>query len=187
MSLSWLSSMVGGRAVRSARQKGAPHAQRELGAQIDADAVQVRRVLLRDLVLGPEPADQTERTVIARVDATARPAASAWLDDAEDASGPALDVRTDWLFFPATPEAVLMGVAEDPTSGAPRFRFNLRFDADRHRHHLQTLSETGRLGLATVPLRIGQDRRLESPCVFVTVPRAALREFLRELPAAPVV
>jgi hypothetical protein len=186
MTLRWLSTMVGGKAVKSVRQKVAPYAQRELGAAVDADAVQVKRVVLRDLVLDPDESDEAERTVIARVDARSQPALDAWLN-APDADAPELDVRTDWLFLPAVPEAILMGVAEDPSSGASRFRFNLRFSADEYRRHLDTLSKTGLLGLTTVPLQISEERYLESPCVFVAVQADPLREFLREIPAAPTV
>jgi hypothetical protein len=96
-------------------------------------------------------------------------------------------VRTDWLFLPAVPEAILMGVAEDPTTSAPRFRFHLRLSADEYRRHLDHLSKTGLLGLTSVPLVIGDDRCLQSPCVFVMVHQEPLREFLRMIPAAPVV
>jgi hypothetical protein len=184
MTLRWLSSMVGGRAVKSVRQKVAPRAQRELGDAIDADAVTVRRVVLRDIVLDREAGELAERIVIARVNATTRPAMDAWLTDD---TAPDLDVRTDWLFLPAVPEAILMGVAEDPTTSAPRFRFNLRLSADEYRRHLDHLSKTGLLGLTSVPLVIGDDRCLQSPCVFVMVHQEPLREFLRMIPAAPVV
>jgi hypothetical protein len=176
--------MVRGRAVKSVRQKVAPRAQRELGEAIDADAVTVRRVVLRDVVLNRKAGKLAERTVIARVNASTQPAMDAWLTDE---TVPEIDVRTDWLFLPAVPEAILMGVAEDPTTGAPRFRFNLRLSADEYRRHLDHLSKTGLLGLTSVPLQIDDNRCLESPCAFVTVLREPLREFLRMIPAAPVV
>jgi hypothetical protein len=184
--------MVGGRAVKGVRQRVAPLAQRDLAAEIDADAVEVRRVLLRDLVWGTEEHSDAEgamiaeRTVIARVDATTKPAVDAWLHGA-DGQDAALDVRTDWIFFPSTPEAVLMVVAEDATSGTLRFRVNVRFAADPYRRHLETLVRTGVLGLTTIPLQIDENRRLLSPCVFVPVQQESLRAFLREIPATPVV
>jgi hypothetical protein len=183
MTLRWLSTMVGGRAVKSVRQKVAPKAQRELGDAIDADAVPVRRVVLRDVVLD-EAGETAERTVIARVNTSTQPAMDLWLTGS---GAPEVDVRTDWLFLPAVPEAILLAVAEDPTTGAPRFRFNLRLSADEYRRHLDQLSKTGRLGLTCVPLQIGEDRHLESPCAFVAVLQEPLREFLRMIPAAPVV
>jgi len=191
MSLRWLSSMVGGRAVKSVRQKVAPQAQRTLLTEIDADAVAIRRMLLRDLVWDDAPADAAEsgtakQTVIARVDASNQPALDAWLNATGESSSP-LDVRTDWIFFPATPEAVAIAVAKDAASGAPRFRFNLRLPADAYRRHLEALARIGSLGLTTVPLQIDERRRLLSPCLFVQVQQAPLRAFLREIPAVPVV
>jgi hypothetical protein len=186
MTLRWLSSMVGGRAVKSVRQKVAPQAQRELGAAIDADAVGVRRVMLRDVVLDPDADEEAERTVIVRVDARWQPAVDTWLNGT-DPDGAQLDVRTDWLFFPSTPEAVLMSVAEDAATGTPRFRFNLRFSADEYRRHLETLSQTGLLVLTAVPLQLSAERVLESPCALVEIQMEPLRTFLREIPAAPVV
>ena len=191
MSLGWLSSMVGGRAVRSARQRVAPQAQRNLLVEIDADAVPVRRLLLRDLVWDDVQADAADtgaaqRTVIARVDASTLPALDAWLNDTAGAR-PALAVRTDWIFFPATPEAVTIAVAEDAATGAPCFRFNLRLPADEYRRHLEALARSGSLGLTATPLRIDEGRRLLSPCAFIQVQRDPLRAFLREIPAVPVV
>jgi hypothetical protein len=187
MTLRWLSSMVGGRVVKSVRQKVAPQAQRELGAAIDADAIGVRRVMLRDVAIDPSSdSGEVEHTAIVRVDARWQPAIDQWLNGT-DADRAALDVRTDWIFFPATPEAVLMGVAEDAASGEARFRFNLRFSADEYRRHLERLAETGLLGLTTVPLQIDDRRRLASPCVFVALQVEPLRAFLREIPKAPVV
>jgi hypothetical protein len=113
---------------------------------------------------------------------------AAWLDGAEDGAdddGPEPEVRTDWIFIPTTPEAILIGVVrgEDGTS----FRVNLRFSADRYRRQLEALAETGLLGLMTVPLQRGPERELASPCTFVEVPTKPLRDFLRELPPVPVV
>jgi hypothetical protein len=178
--------MVGRQAVKNVRQKVAPQAQRDLGAAIEADAVKVRRVMLRDVVIDPEDSDEAERTVIVRVDARWQPTVDGWVNGTST-DGAALDVRTDWLFLPATPEAVLMGVADDATTGELRFRFNLRFSTDEYRRQLETLAETGLLALTTVPLQIGENRHLESPCVFVEIQGEPLRTFLREIPRAPVV
>jgi len=164
----------------------APEAQRDLAAEIDRDAVEVRRMYLRDLVLDPSGSEQAERTVIARLKVGAGSPIDVWVNQA-DAAYPEPDMRTDWIFFPATPEAVLMCVAEDAASGATRFRFNLRFAADPYRQHLTKLAQTGLLGLTTGPLQISDERHLESASAFVLVPHEPLRAFLREIPAAPVV
>ena len=52
---------------------------------------------------------------------------------------------------------------------------------------LEALAETGLLGLTTVPLQVGPERELESPCIFVEIQTKPLRDFLRELPPVPVV
>jgi len=187
MSLRWLSSVVGGRRIArpGVRRRMAPLAQRDLAAEIDADAVQVERVWARSVVRAPDADGAAERTVIAWIDAETRPDVMAWLEGR--AGVEALPgVRTDWIFFPATPEAILIGVVEDGT-GEAAFRFNLRFSADRYRRYLEVLSGTGLLGLTTGLLLLGPERQLESPCTFVEVPTRPLRDFLRELPAVPVV
>jgi hypothetical protein len=172
MSLRWLSGMVGGgRGRPGIRRKMAPEAQRDLVAEIDADVVAVRRVWARAIVLDPDDDAEPEQTVIARVDAEARLDVTAWLEGTggEDAQP---EARTDWVFFPSTPEAILIGVVEGGEAGTPLFRFNLRFPADRYRRHLEALAESG---------------LLESPCTFVEVQAGPLRHFLRELPPVPVV
>lgn len=163
----------------------APQAQRDLAAEIDADAVPVERVWARSVVRDPEGGGTAERTVIAWIDAETRPVVMAWLEGSAEIDA-LPGVRTDWIFFPSTPEAILIGVVEDGT-GEAAFRVNLRFSADRYRRYLEVLSGTGLLGLTTGPLQLGPDRQLESPCTFVEVPTKPLRDFLRELPAIPVV
>lgn len=187
MSLRWLSGMVGGRRIArpGVRRRMAPLAQRDLAAEIDADAVPVERVWARSVVRDPEHGAARERTVIAWIAAGARPDVRAWLDGAAGGEA-APHVRTDWIFLPAAPEAILIGVVED-VAGEPVFRFNLRFSADRYRRYLEVLSGTGLLGLTTGPLLLGPERQLESPCAFVEVPTRPLRDFLRELPPVPVV
>jgi hypothetical protein len=81
------------------------------------------------------------------------------------------------------PEAVLIGAVE----GEQPFRVNLRISADRYRRQLETLAQTGLLGLTSHPLQVGPERDLLSPCRFVPIQSGALRAFLRELPALPVV
>jgi len=188
MSLRWLSSMVDGKRFGrpGIRRKMAPEAQRDLISAIDTDAVAVRRMYVRDLVLDPDTGDEAEPTVIARLKVWEGSAIDAWVNQA-DADSPEPDVRTDWIFFPATPEAVLMCVAEDPSSGAMRFRFNLKFSADEYRRQLTMLAETGLLGVSIGPLQIDDMRHLESACAFVSVLQEPLRAFLREIPAPPVV
>ena len=188
MSLRWLSSVVGGKRMArpGVRQRMAPRAQRDLADEIDAAAVTVRRVWAREIVVDPGDGAEPEITVIARVNAEARSDVTAWLDGPDDASAEP-EVRTDWIFFPATPEAVLIGVVQGVGEDAPHFRVNVRFQADRYRRQLEVLAETGLLGLTTVPLQIGPERELASPCVFVGVETTPLHDFLRELPAVPVV
>ena len=188
MSLRWLSSMVGGKRMArpGVRRKMAPEAQRDLLAEIDADVVAVRRVWAREIVVDPDESAESEMTVIARLDVEIRPEVLAWLNGAgDDAAEP--DVRTDWIFFPATPEAILIAVAQGGEESTPLFRFNLRFPADRYRRHLEILAESGLLGLTTAPLQLGPERELESPCVFVEIQTRPLHDFLRELPKLPVV
>jgi hypothetical protein len=189
MSLRWLSSMVGGKRMGrpGIRQKMAPQARRDLASEIDADVVAVRRVWARQIALGPEDGAAPEQTVIARVDAEARPDVATWLDGSDEDDNDSPRVRTDWIFFPTTPEAVLIAVAEGGEDGTPLFRFNLRFAADRYRRHLEALAKSGLLGLTMAPLQLGPEPQLESRCVFVEVQTGPLRDFLRELPSVPVV
>ena len=180
--------MVGGKRMArpGIRRKMAPQARRDLLDEIDGDAVAVRRVWARDIMVYPGDEAEPETTVIARVKAEGRPEVAAWLDGTEDADAEP-DVRTDWIFFPATPEAILIGAVDGADDDAPSFRVNLRFPADRYRRQLEALAETGLLGLTTVPLQVGPERELESPCVFVEIDTKPLRDFLRELPPVPVV
>lgn len=180
--------MVGGRRGRPGiRRKMAPRARRDLAAEIDVDAVAVRRVWARRVVRDPDEAGESEQTVIARVDAEARPDVAAWLGGADEDDDDSPRVRADWIFFSTTPEAVLIAVAEGGEEDRPLFRFNLRFPADRYRRHLEALAESGLLGLTTAPLELGPERQLESRCAFVAIPTRPLRDFLRELPPVPVV
>src|SRR5215207_6604779 len=104
MSFGWLSSTVGARLRPGIRRRMAPLALESLAAEIDAAALTVRRVWLRELVRDPAAGAEPEPTVIARVDPGLRDEVAAWLDVGSPADmEPA--VRTDWLFFPATPEA----------------------------------------------------------------------------------
>jgi hypothetical protein len=179
MSLRWLSGMVGGRARAGVRRKAAPQARRELFAEIDAAALGVRRLWLREVLREEQP----RKMVVARVDAHERTEVLAWLSEAPtDPSS--YKIRTDWIFLPAGPEAILMGVVKQI---AGSFRFNLRFAADPYRQHLKTVARTGLLGLTTEVLRLGPDREILTPCLFVPVRSGPLRTFLRELPPAPVV
>ena len=182
MLFGWLSSRVGARLRPSLRRRTAPLAQESLAAEIDADALTVRRVWLRELVCDPAGDAQPEPTVIALIEPGPRSEVVDWLEAAipTDAT-PA--VRTDWLFFPATPEAVLIGVVE----GDRPFRFNLRLGADRYRRQLTALVDTGQLGLTTLPLQIGPALESLSPCRFVPIKSWPLRDFLRDLPPVPVV
>jgi hypothetical protein len=159
----------------------APVAQRDLASQIDADALPVLRVWARPLILASDADSQPEPTVIARIDPGLRADVTAWLNGDAAQMEPA--ARTDWLLFPAVPEAVLIGAVE----GAQPFRFNVRISADRYRRQLETLAQTGLLGLTSQPLQIGPERELLSPCRFVPIQSSLLRDFLRELPALPVV
>lgn len=120
------------------------------------------------------------------IDAEARSDVAAWLEGTDEADAQS-QVRTDWVFFPATPEAILIGVVEGRRDGTPLFRFNLRFSADQYRRHLGVLARSGLLGLTTGPLQLGPERRLESPCRWLEVQARPLRDFLRELPPLPVV
>jgi hypothetical protein len=156
-------------------------AQRDLASQIDADALPVLRIWARPLILDSETDFQPEPTVIARVDPGLRTDVTAWLDG--DAEQVAPNTRTDWLLFPAVPEAVLIGAVE----GEQPFRFNLRISADRYRRQLETLAQTGLLGLTTQPLQVSPERELLSACRFAPIQPGPLRDFLRELPALPVV
>ena len=167
------------------RRRMAPQARRDLLAEIDADAVAVRRVWARAIIAEPGDGAEPEITVIARVDARARPDVAAWLDGDGDA-GAEPEVRTDWIFVPATPEAILIGVVDGGDDGTSS-RVNLRFPADLYRRQLEALAETGLLGLTAVPLQVGEERELESPCRFIEVQAGPLRDFLRELPPVPVV
>jgi hypothetical protein len=159
-------------------------ARRDLAAEIDADALPVRRVWARTIVRDPGGAGPLDRAVVVRVDAGARPDVVAWLSGAGNAD---CVVCTDWLPAPARPELVLIGAVQRAVEPVTAFRFNLRFSTDRYRRHLEVLAGSGLLGLTTAPLRIGDDGHLESPCVFVPVQREALRTLLREIPPAPVV
>ncbi len=181
MSLRWLSTMVGGRVIPSVRRRVAPLAQRDLSSEIDAHALPVLRVWARPLILEGDGDCEPEPTVIARIAPGFRTDVTAWLDCDAEPDEPT--VRTDWLLFPATPEAVLMGAVE----GDQPFRFNLRISADRYRRQLETLAETGLLGVTSQPLQVGPERELLSPCRFVPIQTGPLRAFLRELPAPPVV
>jgi hypothetical protein len=184
--------MVGGRVVRTVRRRVAPAARRDLAAEIDADALAVEHVWTRKLIAEPAPdSDDAEPapTVVILIDRGLRAEIAAWLDPGR-VDADRWTVRTDWLLFPATPEAVLMVVAEDADydgeeNGA--FHFNLRLNADLFRRQLQTLAKSGRLGLTTAPLQVGADWTVLSPCRFLPVPTTPLHEFLREIPAPPVV
>jgi hypothetical protein len=167
----------------------APLAQHDLAAEIDADALAVEDVWAEEIVRDPDEGGWRERTVIAWVDVEVRPDVAAWLNGADgDAEGDddRRAVRTDWIFLPTIPEAVLIGVVEGEAAGVA-FRFNVRVAADPYRSQLEALAGSGLLGLTTEPLQLGPERRLESPCVLVPVQTGPLRDFLRELPPVPVV
>lgn len=191
MSLRWLASSVGARFRPGVRRRMAPLAQRDLSSEIDADALTVVRVWARALARQPDPDREPDTLVIARVDPGFRTEVTTWLAEiGHDDADPS--VRTDWLLFPAAPEAVLMAAIEGAIDGAingtdASFRFNLRISADRYRRQLEALAGTGQLGLTTEPLQVGPAHELLSPCRFVPIPTAPLRAFLRELPAPPVV
>ena len=190
MSLRWLSSMVGGKRMArpGIRRKMAPEARRDLAAEIDQDVVPVRRVWALKIYFESDGAWGPEETVIVRVDGEARPDVMAWLTGAARDDDTPLEVRTDWVFLPMMPEAILIGVAERAGEpGAVAFRFNLRFPADRYRRHLEALARSGALGLTTEPLQLGSERRLALPCMFIGIQAKPLRNFLRELPGVPVV
>ncbi len=230
--------MAGRRVHVGIRRRAAPLARRELSSEINADAIGVRRIWLREILRD----DQVQRTVVVRVDARARADVAAWLAGATADAGtaPALyspsqdavagedtphghnadgaaesvclrtevaaepyqlsaEVRTDWIFFPTGPEAILMSVidraggpgtergADETVEATTPFRFNLRFAADPYRKHLRVIARSGLLGLTTKVLKLGPERELLSPCVFIPVQTGPLRAFLRELPSAPVV
>jgi hypothetical protein len=181
--------MVGGRVVRGVRRPVAPAARRDLTAEIDADAVAVERLWTRRLILDQSVDDEPEPTVVVLVDPEHRAEIAAWLDPGASGAD-ASTVRTDWLLFPATPEAVLMAVVEAAApngSEAGAFHFNVRLNADAFRRPLQTIAQNGRLGLTTAPLQVGPDWTVLSPCRFLSVPTEPLLAFLREIPAPPVV
>jgi len=187
MSLRWLTGMVGRTTPKvRIRRKAAPLAQRELAAEIDAHAVAVRRLWSRGIVRDSEQGAPADSAVIARVEVEERRELAAWLDDADDEEA-ATDVRTDWIFFPSRPEAILIGVIDGSADGAELIRFNLRFAVDRYRRQLERLARSGRLGLTTLPLQISEEGQLESRCVFIPIQVEPLRAFLHELPPAPVV
>ena len=190
MSLRWLSSMVGGKRMArpGIRRKMAPEARRDLTAEIEQDLLPVRRVWAREMLFESDDGWAAEETVIARVDADVRPYVTAWLTGAAGEQDAPPEVKTDWVFFPMTPEAILIGVVAGLGGSAEAaFRFNLRFPADRYRRHLEALARTEVLGLTTEPLQLGPERQLASSCTFIEIQAKPLRDFLRELPAVPVV
>jgi hypothetical protein len=188
MSLRWLSATIGVKFRPGIRRKMAPEARRDLSVEIDAHVLSLEHVWLKNVVQEPGRIVQPEISVIAWVDPGTRSEVAAWLADAGTATAGSdvrrPTVRTDWLFFPLAPEAILIGVVE---GAGTSFRFNIRFAADPYRRHLDALSRIGRLGLVAEPLRLGPERQLESPCAFVAVPTGPLRDFLREIPSLPVV
>jgi hypothetical protein len=192
MSLRWLSKMVGGRVVPSVRRRVAPAARRDLTSEIEADALAVEHVWTRKLILDPAAESKPRPTVVALVDVGSRTDIAAWLDPTSPADDEPT-IRTDWLLFPSIPEAVLMVAIEglDGHGEAPgparSFHFNLRLNADQYRREVQTLARSGRLGLTTAPLQVGPDWLLLSPCRILSVPTEPLRDFLREIPAPPIV
>lgn len=190
MSLRWLSKTVSGGKSFGIRRRVAPEAQRDLTSEIDAHTLPVLRLWRCGLLRDPDEDGQLARIVVAWVEADARPDVAAWLgtvDDTAAADATAPSVRTDWLFLPAVPEAVLMGVVGEGADGLAPFRFNLRLAADPYRRHLTALAKTGQIGLTAEPLQIGPAREILSACVFVPVQTRPLRQFLRELPPLPVV
>jgi hypothetical protein len=184
--------MVGGRVVPSVRRRVAPAAQRDLASEIESNALPLYRVWARKLVCDPESDASAALTVIARIDAGLRADVAAWLandgvsPDHESTANQQPAVRTDWLLFPAAPEAVLMVAVDSADGHDGSFRFNLRVSADRYRRQLEALATVGRLGLTTEPLQVGPDRVLQSPCRFVPIQPGPLRAFLREIPPLPV-
>jgi hypothetical protein len=192
VSLRWLSSMVGGRARVGIRRRAAPLARRDLAAEIDAHALPIVRARIREIALDPDQSGQAQRAVVVQIDASARPAVAAWLEAPPPPRAPGHTdaeptVRTDWLFLPHGPEAILIGVVEGAAEALEPLRFNVRFAADPYRRHLKALTRTGLLGLSTMPLKLGPERQLASPCTFVPIQNGPLRDFLRELPPVPVV
>ena len=192
MSLRWLSSTVGAKFRPGIRRRMAPEARRDLTTEINADVLSIHRVWVRNLIRDPAEGRQPEKTVVAWVEASERAEVAAWLaGPPSDAVAPyeQPEVRTDWIFFPATPEAILIGVVEgavDATAGAAQpFRFNLRFPADPYRRHLEALARSGELGLAVEPVQVGSVRQIESHCLFVPVKTGPLRTFLRDQAAEP--
>src|SRR4051812_29189452 len=178
MSLRWLSSMVGGRVVPGIRRRAAPIARRDLTSEIEADALGVDQIWVRKLLLDPDSDDQPTPAVVALIDPGLRSEVSAWLNPRQPDALAQRTIRTDWLLFPATPEAVLMAVVEAADGGDGSFRFNLRLNADRYRRQLQIVARCGQLGLTTKPLQVGPDRELLSPCRFVPIQTGPLRDFL---------
>ena len=184
--------MVGGRVVPGTRRRAAPAARRDLASEIEADALAVEHVWTRKLILDPESEAEPRPNVIALVEPGPRTDIAAWLDP----RSPAADeptVRTDWLLFPSIPEAVLMVAVErfdrhgEPGQPDRLFHFNLRFNVDQYRREVQTLARSGRLGLTTAPLQVAPDWLVLSPCRVLPLPAAPLRDFLREIPAPPIV
>jgi len=184
--------MVGGRVVPSVRSRVAPAARGDLTSEIEADSIAIEDVWTRKLILDPTAEPQPEPTVVAFVDPGSRTDIASWLDTGSPASDEGM-ARTDWLLFPSTPEAVLMVVIErrqgtaEPPEPNPSFHFNLRLNADIYRRELKTLARTGRLGLTTTPLQVGPDGLTLASCRILPVPAAPLRDFLREIPAPPIV
>jgi hypothetical protein len=159
-------------------RRAAPQARRELKAAINADALAIRRAWIREL----PSEDGPRKTVVVRVGVGGRPEVAAWLEDPEPDAA-AAELRAEWLFIPATPEAVLIAAVD----GDEPFRFNLRFAAVGARRHLRAIARSGVLGLTTVPLRLGEDDVPESPVRFIAVPTGPLRGFLRNVRSGAVV
>lgn len=184
--------MVGGRVVPSVRRRVAPAARRDLASEIEADALAIEHIWTRRLILDPESETEPRPTVVALVDPGFRTDIAAWLDPSSLADHERT-VRTDWLLFPSSPEAVLMVAIEglngqgEPGEPDGSFHFNLRLNADQYRREVQTLAKNGRIGLTTAPLQVGPDWLLISPCRVLPVPAAPLGDFLREIPAPPIV
>src|SRR4051794_16688832 len=120
MSLRWLSATIGVKFRPGLRRRMAPEAQRSLTAEIGTDVLTIHRVWLRNLVRDPDVSDRPEPTVVAWIDTDGRADVAAWLagDDAPKAYlGTPPEVRTDWIFLPALPEAILIGVVEGQARG----------------------------------------------------------------------
>lgn len=184
--------MVGGRVVPGVRRRVAPAARLDLASEIEADALAVEHVWIRKLIVDPSTETEPRPMVVALVDPGFRTDIAAWLDPSS-LTADELVVRTDWLLFPSIPEAVLMVAIEGlgahgklgQSDGS--FHFNLRLNADQYRREVQILAQTGRLGLTTAPLHVGADWLLLSPCRVLSIPAAPLHDFLREIPAPPIV